>query len=116
MRQPNADVNIAVTFRHTEPTAALKSYAADKLLNCLKKYVLYDADVQVVLSVEKRDHVAEVQVKSKGYDVAAKAVTADLYSSIDKVSDTLVTQLRKRKERIKTRKQQAATKETVVPQ
>ena len=98
---PNADaeINVSLTFRHTESTDALKKYATEKLSQCIKKYVRYVTDVQVRLTVEKRDHIAEVTVHSKGVEVSGKAVTEDLYQSIDKVADTIETQLRKHKER-----------------
>ena len=108
MTRPNAPINISVTFRHTDSTDALKNCAIEKLTQCLRKYVGYPADVHVVLSVQKRDHIAEVQVHSKGYDVTAKAVTVDLYSAIDKVVDNIDTQLRKRKERTVQHKHQAS--------
>ena len=53
-----------------------------------------------MLTVEKRDHIVEVQVHSKGFDAAAKAITEDLYSATDKVVDALHAQLRKQKERL----------------
>lgn len=106
MSRPDAPINIAVTFRHTESTEALKQHAHEKISACLKKYVGHPADVQVVLLVEKRDHIAEVTVHSKGHDAHAKAVTVDLYSAIDKVSDMIDSQLRKQKERTIRSKQQ----------
>lgn len=106
---PNTDdLNISVTFRHTEPTAALKSYAIEKLTHIIRKYVSNHADVQVILSVEKRDHSAEVNIHSKGYDASGKASTGDLYSAIDKVVDTVEAQLRKQKDRYVTGKHQPA--------
>ena len=99
MSQQDTPINIAVTFRQTEPTEALKSYASDKLTQVLAKYVRYETEVKVVLSVQKRDHTAEVLVHSKGYDVSGSATTMDLYSAIDKVVDTISTQLRRQKER-----------------
>lgn len=99
MTKSNVSINVSVTFRHTEPTEALKNAAIEKLTLCVKKYVSYDADVRAVLCVEKRDHVVEVHVHSKGFDASAKASTDDLYSAIDKVVDNLHAQLRKQKER-----------------
>lgn len=100
---PNENINVTVTFRHTESTSALKSYAIDKLSHCLRKYLNnrgdIQADVQVILSVEKRDHVAEAIIRAKPFDVTGKAATGDLYSAIDKVVDTVDAQLRKQKER-----------------
>lgn len=98
MSRPNPNINISVTFRHTESTDALKAFAIEKVAGAVSKYVGYDTDAQVILLVEKRDHIAEVIVRSKGYDVTAKAITGDLYSSIDKVVDNLDRQLRKQKE------------------
>ncbi len=100
------DLNISVTFRHTESTPALKSYAQEKVTHCLKKYVSGGAEVQVILSVEKRDHTAEVNVHSKVYNLSGKASTSDLYAAIDKVIDTLDAQLRKQKDRLVTAKHQ----------
>ncbi|MFN8389131.1 MAG: ribosome-associated translation inhibitor RaiA [Bdellovibrionota bacterium] len=102
------DFNISVTFRHTESTPALKAYAIEKVTHCLQKYVSTHADVQIILQIEKRDHQAEVNVHSKDYEVSGHAVTDDLYSAIDKVIDTIETQLRKQKERLRSHKHAAA--------
>ena len=101
-------VKVSVTFRHTEPTPALKTYAIEKVTHCLQKYITDTADAQLVLSIEKRDHCAEIKVLSKRYEVAVKAVTDDLYSAIDKLVDTVETQIRKQKERLVSHKHQGA--------
>jgi len=95
-----AKINIAVTFRHTEPTEALKKHAEDKLNHCLKKYLHQDTEAHVILSVEKRDHTAEIVLKSKNHDLSSKATTSDLYSAIDRLVEIVNTQLRKQKEKI----------------
>ena len=100
------DFNISVTFRHTDPTEALKAYATEKLLHRLQKYVTGHAEVQVILSVEKRAHTAEVILRAKDFDVTSSAVTEDLYSAIDKVMDTVEAQARKQKERVRSHKHQ----------
>ncbi len=100
------EINVAVTFRHTESTPALKSYAEEKVSNCLRKFRAQPAKAHVVLAIEKRDHSAEIQVHSKIYDATCKATTEDLYSAIDKVVDTLGRQLEKQKERVKNHKGQ----------
>ena len=98
------ELNLSVTFRHTESTPALKAYAEEKLSHCLEKYLHGQADVHMILSVEKRDHTAEVTLRSKVYDIVAIGVTTDLYAAIDKVIDNLSTQLRKKKEKIQEHK------------
>ena len=99
MSKPDSPINISVTFRHTDSTDALKTYAEEKLGTCVQKYLNHTAEVHVVLMVEKRDHIAEVQVHSKGHEANAKAVTVDLYAAIDKVTDAIDAQLRKQKDR-----------------
>ena len=102
-------LNVSVTFRHTQSTDALKHYAIEKILHSLSKYVHDPADVHVILSVEKRDHTAEVNLHSRQYDLSGKASTEDLYSAIDKVVDTVLAQLRKQKGRQLAQKHQVAT-------
>ena len=100
MAKREVEINVSVTFRHTESTPALKTYAIEKLTNTIQKYVHADTEVHVILSVEKRDHLAEANIRSKGHDLTAKATTEDLYSAIDKMSDNVCTQLRKQKEKM----------------
>ncbi len=99
MTQNNPTINVSVTFRHTNSTDALKEYAIEKINHCLTKYIHNNAEVHVSLSVEKRDHTAEVIVHAKPYELTGKATTDDLYAAIDKVSDTILAQLRKQKGR-----------------
>ena len=101
------ELNIAVTFRHTEPTDAIKRHAEEKLAHALTKYIHHESDVRIILSVEKRNHSAEIILKSKNHDLTVKATTEDLYSAIDRVVEIATTQLRKQKERITDHKVQA---------
>ena len=94
------NINVMVTFRGTEPTQALKDYALEKVEGALSKYVKDQMEAHVILSVEKRDHTAEISAKSRNYDINVESTTDDLYAAIDKVIDTLVVQLRKQKERV----------------
>lgn len=106
--EKDVDINISVTFRHTNSSDALKAYATDKITHAITKFLNQHADVHVVMNIEKRDHIVEVQILSKGYDFSTKAVTEDLYSAIDKAVDSIETQLRKQKERKIDRKHRAA--------
>ena len=96
----NPSINLTVTFRHTEPTESLKQHASEKISASVKKYVKNHAEVNIILSVEKRDHMAEVTLKAKDFDITSKATTEDLYSAIDKLAHTFDVQLRKQKEKI----------------
>lgn len=96
------EINISITFRHTESTEALRTHAEQKVTHCLEKYLAGHVDVQIVLAVEKRDQIAEVKVLAKDYDISCKAVTEDLYAAIDKVVDIVEAQIRKQKDRLRT--------------
>lgn len=108
MSKKDAPINVSVTFRNTESTEALKSYATEKIIHCLRKFAVSPTEVHIVLSVQKRDHAAEVRLTSKRFDISSSAVTGDLYSAIDKVMDTLAAQIRKEKERIVNHKHAAS--------
>lgn len=96
-------MQVSVTFKHLEPTDAIRSYAEDKVSK-IKKYLDNPVDANVVLSVEKFRHIAEVNLMVNGIAVAATDATEDMYSSIDNVMDKIERQLRRHKERIKKHK------------
>lgn len=98
----NIIIHINISFRNTTPSDALKSRVTEKLENVMQKFLHRDTSAEVVLSVEKKDrHVAEVHLQADGSDVKASAESSDLYASIDALADSLTTQLRRHKERMK---------------
>ncbi len=97
-------MRINVTFRHTEPTDALKEYAEEKI-NKLEKFLDRPVEAHVILTVEKIRHIAEVIISADGLaSITGKESTEDLYSAIDRVTDKLERKLKKEKGRRKTRK------------
>lgn len=99
MESGSNELKVSVTFRHTESTDSLKKFAIEKITHKINKYVHSPATVHIILAVEKLDHFAEVHITGKNIDMVAKATTGDLYSAIDKLVDTLETQLRKHKDK-----------------
>ncbi len=93
-------MGITVTFRHVEPSPALKDYAIDKL-GKLDRVVTRSFDANVILSVEKYRHIAEVFFTAKGISVKAVEETEDLYSAIDLVMDKVEKQVKKFREKMK---------------
>ena len=93
-------VRINTTFRNTEATDALRSYATEKLTHCLHKFVHRDTEAHVVLKVEKNSQIAEVSLHADGADFNAKEACGDMYAAIDALVDSLTHQLRKHKEKI----------------
>ena len=91
---------ISVTFRHVDPSQALKDYVTEKL-GKVQKVVEKSFDAHVTLSVEKYRHIAEVFLTARGITIKAFESTEDLYSAIDLVCDKVERQLKKYREKRK---------------
>ena len=76
-------MQINVTFRHVDPTPALRSHAEDKLERMVKKYLRRPVDAHVILSVSKERHAAEITLQADHVTMFAKEETTDLYAAID---------------------------------
>jgi ribosome hibernation promoting factor len=87
-------LQITVTFRHVDPTPALKAYAEEKLAR-VTKYLRRPVDAHVILSVAKERHVAEITLKADHVTMFAEEETHDLYSAIDLALDKLEHQAQK---------------------
>jgi len=96
-------MQVSVTFKHLEPTDAIRSYAEEKVRK-INKYVDNAIEANVVLSVQKFRHIAEINLMANGVPVSGTESTDDMYSSIDKVMDKIEKQLRRHKDRIKKHK------------
>jgi putative sigma-54 modulation protein len=90
----------SVTFKNIEPSEHLKSYVGDKL-NRFDKYLYNPAEANVVLSVEKFRHMAEINISGDRLNINGKEETDDMYSAIDMVLDKLEKQIKKNKQKIR---------------
>ncbi len=102
-------MNLRLVGRHVKITPALRRYIADRVLR-LDRFGLQGTPVQVLVGVDKLRHTAEALVILRGRRIQARAVTSEMYASVDKLVDKLATQLRKHKERLVARKGRAAVK------
>jgi len=96
-------MQLTVTFRHMEPSEKLKEYSHDKLAR-LEKYLDAVIDAEVVLTVEKFRHRAEVLIVSDGLKIKAEEETEDMYAAIDMVVDKLEKQVKRHREKLKAHK------------
>ncbi|OPL14126.1 MAG: hypothetical protein AVO38_12260 [delta proteobacterium ML8_D] len=96
-------MQINVTFRRLEPSDALREYAENRLQK-LNKYADGPIDVNVVLSVEKFRHTAEVTISGDGVRAAAKEEQNEMRAAIDLVSDKIYKQLKRYKEKIRSKR------------
>lgn len=93
----------SVTFKNIEPSEHLKSYVGDKL-NRFDKYLYNPAEANVVLSVEKFRHLAEINITGDRLNIIGKEETGDMYSAIDMVLDKLEKQIKKNKQKNRERR------------
>ena len=90
----------SVTFKNLDSSDNLKSYVADKL-DRFDKYLYNPAEANVVLSVEKFRHIAEINITGDRLNINGKEETNDMYSAIDMVLDKLEKQIKKNKQKIR---------------
>ncbi|MBW2529402.1 MAG: ribosome-associated translation inhibitor RaiA [Deltaproteobacteria bacterium] len=86
-------MNITVSFRQMEGTEAVKRHAQDKIAK-LQKFLRQAMKAQVTLSVEGKEHVADVSLSAGATRIRGSERSEDMYASIDLVVDKLESQLR----------------------
>ncbi len=90
-------MQFAVTFRHMEPTDALKTYARERMER-VRKYLPDPISCHVVLSTERHNHRIDVSFQlHNGLAIAGHETTENMYSSIDLVIAKIERQVRKYK-------------------
>lgn len=94
----------SVTFKNLDPSDHLRSYVVNKL-NKLDKLLDNPGEANVVLSVEKIRHIAEIKVSGDRLNINCREKTNDMYSSIDMALDKLEKQIKKSKQKIKNHRQ-----------
>jgi putative sigma-54 modulation protein len=95
---------VTVTFRHVEPTDAIRRYGERKLAH-VAEALKRPCTVHLILSVDKYRQCGEVTVKSGSLAlVAAQQETKDLYSVIDLLADKVQRQLKRHLEKIEAKK------------
>ncbi|GAB6097080.1 hypothetical protein JCM14469_33340 [Desulfatiferula olefinivorans] len=95
-------MHVSVTFKNLDSSDALRSYVQKKL-DRFDKLLDNPAEANVVFSVEKIRHTAEINLASDKLTIYAKEESDNMYSSIDMVLDKLKTQLTKSRDKINKR-------------
>ncbi|NIA15716.1 MAG: ribosome-associated translation inhibitor RaiA [Nitrospiraceae bacterium] len=92
-------MNVNITGRHMEMTDALKSYI-ESGLGKVRSHFDRVIDVDVVLTVEKHRHIAEVNLHANGIRIHGSETSSDMYASVDAVLAKLDRQVRRYKDKI----------------
>ena len=95
-----------IVGRNIEVTPGLRA-AVEEKIGKLDKYFNPDTEVHVTLSVEKERQKIEVTIPVKGRIIRSEQVSNDMYVSIDLVEEVIERQLRKYKNKIADKQQEA---------
>ena len=99
-------MKITISGKNIDITPGLRETVTEKL-GKLDRYFTPDTQVNVTLSVEKERHKIEVTIPVKGRIIRSEQVSNDMYVSIDLVEEVIERQLRKYKNKIIDKKQNA---------
>jgi putative sigma-54 modulation protein len=103
-------MNLAITFKQMESSDSLKTYAQEKL-DRLDKMLEAPGEANLVLSVEKIRHIAELNLISDKLRINAKEEAETMYSALDGLADKVQAQIKKNKE--KARRHLAGDKQSI---
>ena len=94
--------------KNIEVTEGLKESVQNKL-GKLERYFTSDTEIHVTLSVQKGRQKIEVTIPVKGSIIRSEQTSSDMYVSIDLVQEIIERQLKKYKNKLIDKKQNAAS-------
>jgi putative sigma-54 modulation protein len=100
----------SVTFKNLDPSDHLKAYVSEKL-DRFDRLLDNPAEANVVLSVEKFRHIAEINIVGDRLNIIGREEINDMYSAIDMVLDKLEKQIKKNKQKSRNRRTETNIKE-----
>lgn len=92
-------MKVHITSRHEKLTEGLKNHIEEKIQR-VERYLGKINEAHVILNFEKSVHVCEVTLVAKALKLSAKAVSRDMYQSIDAALARLESQAKKKKEKL----------------
>jgi len=93
-------MDLTITFRHSEPSAALRQ-KIEARVGKLNKYLMKATQAHVILKVEKARHIAEITLLENHHTLFAEAASHDMYASFEEALTKMEHQVKKLKEKVK---------------
>lgn len=92
-------MQINLSGHHIEITDSLREYVTAKF-DKLERFFDRINNINIVLNVEKMQQIAEATLLINNGELHAKAESHNMYAAIDALSDKLIKQLNKHKEKL----------------
>lgn len=93
------------SFKHMETSPSLEMYAREKIQVEVEKFATKPIEAHVTFSVDKhQQHVFCTLTGGDGFKLNVEHSCEDMYGSVDHMIDKLVTQLQRKKEKLKDHK------------
>ncbi len=100
-------MNLVISGKNLDITDGLRA-AVEEKIGKLERYFTDSTEVHVTLSTEKNRQKIEITIPMKGTIIRAEEVSSDMYVSIDLVEEVIERQLRKYKNKLIDKEQNAA--------
>ena len=100
-------MNLVISGKNLDITEGLRS-AIEEKIGKLERYFTDTTEVYVTLSTEKNRQKIEITIPMKGSIIRAEEVSSDMYVSIDLLEEVIERQLRKYKNKLIDKEQNAA--------
>lgn len=94
----DAKLQVTTTFKGMDSSDSIKEYAVKKAHKVIK-LLHHMSECSFVFSIEKNVHIAEVFMSSGDFEAKAVSRSETMYAAIDEVTDKLLNQTRKHKEK-----------------
>jgi len=91
-------MNLNISGHHLEMTQSLRDHVESKMER-IKRHFDHLIDADVILTVEKSSHRAEITMNVRGNKLHAQAAGDDMYTAINTMVDKLDRQTRRHKDK-----------------
>lgn len=105
-------MSMKIIGRHLEVTPAIHDYVTSKLSR-INRHFDKVIESQVMLSIERLEHIAEISLRVHGKDIHCSATSENLYGAIDLLADKLDRQIVKVKTKAQSHNHQAIKRQPV---
>lgn len=107
-------MNLSISGRHLEVTPAIREYVLNKMARVTRHFDNV-IDTQVILSIERLKHTAEITMRLRGKDIHCAATDENLYAAIDLLADKIDRQVIKYKSKAQNHSQPQPVKKLEIP-